>query len=608
MPTSPPPITPPPPPFNRAPVLNSDVQTPILLSMTAGKMYDYPIPQDLFTDADGDRIEYSVHDYSTSKDINTGSGTWLMFDKVNNYLIGMPLTDHVGTSKYILRATDIKGAFTDVHLTAKVASLENEVVSQFYLLRFSHPFTATQRHMLDLVYTLRATLQLRTGRENHDIVIHEVYKQGDGMSRSDDPVVKLSISGPEAITDCPTRDNSEDLEWLRSFQGQQMPLQIYIDLHSVPWHSVRSLPLSPCENLPPVVNEDVASSFSLIVGVKGQLLNASVPLELFIDQEDFDLEYMELDLLMLDIELKGESWVKFDKVTKTIRGLPWDIEPPKTYQYTLKCTDSMGKTAEHDIELQITSPPFTYSEPTNEMGLVIDEKYSLFANSISKQLAVVDGLNEAFSGVGAPVLSILDIKPGSVVINFTLHDRNNAEDCDIVQRYGDEVANGNFMMRLESYNVKELSFTPQGSCSHLESAVYTPRKGPGKIINGHGFKLMYIIIPVAIVCVLVIIVIVVVCCIKCRKKKSHDVSKSNGHGKYIETGVPVVFEEEMKDIKTEPTESEPLMEENCNTPKPPAYPHNGTSSPEAVPFNTNNHNNTGGYPPTPPVSEPDEQR
>ena len=53
-----------------------------------------------------------------------------MFDKVNNYLIGMPLTDHVGTSKYILRATDIKGAFTDVHLTAKVASLENEVVSQ----------------------------------------------------------------------------------------------------------------------------------------------------------------------------------------------------------------------------------------------------------------------------------------------------------------------------------------------------------------------------------------------------------------------------------------------------------------------------------------------
>ena len=50
MPASPPPITPPPPPFNRPPVLKKDVQTPIVLSMTAGRLYDYPIPEDLFSD------------------------------------------------------------------------------------------------------------------------------------------------------------------------------------------------------------------------------------------------------------------------------------------------------------------------------------------------------------------------------------------------------------------------------------------------------------------------------------------------------------------------------------------------------------------------------
>ena len=326
-------------------------------------------------------------------------------------------------------------------------------------------------------------------------------------------------------------------------------------------------------------------------------------------QEDYDLEYMELSLLMLDIELKGESWVKFDKVTKTIRGLPWDVEPPKTYQYTLKCTDSMGMTAEHDIELQIIAPPFRYSEPTHEMDLTIDEKYSLFANSLSKQLAVVDGLSAAFSGVGAPVLNIIDIKPGSVIITFTLHDRNDAEDCDIVEQYRDEVDSGAVISQLQPYNVKQLSFTPQGVCSHLEPVVYVPPKPPVKAREGDDdLDPLLIIVPVAVVVVLIVIVIVIVCCLKRRKKKSHNISKANGHGKYIETGVPVVFEEEMKDIKTEPSESEPLMEEIANTPKPPAYPHNGTTSPEAIPFKSADHNNTAGYPPTPPVSEPDDHR
>ena len=79
---------------------------------------------------DGDRITYSIHDYSTSRDVNSGLGTWVLFDKVNNYLTAMPLREHRGTSKFILRATDVKGGTTDVHLTTKVANMEDLPVTQ----------------------------------------------------------------------------------------------------------------------------------------------------------------------------------------------------------------------------------------------------------------------------------------------------------------------------------------------------------------------------------------------------------------------------------------------------------------------------------------------
>ena len=77
--------------------------------------------------------------------------------------------------------------------------------------------------------------------------------------------------------------DSDDLQWLRGLQGWLL-LQTYIDMPNISLHSVRSKPVRPCENTPPCVNDEVKNSFTQIIGTKGQLLNASVPLELFLDQ------------------------------------------------------------------------------------------------------------------------------------------------------------------------------------------------------------------------------------------------------------------------------------------------------------------------------------
>lgn len=316
---------------------------------------------------------------------------------------------------------------------------------------------------------------------------------------------------------------------------------------------------------------------------------------------------MDLDLLVQDIQLTGESWVKFDKVTKTIRGLPWDIEPPKNYQYTLKCTDSMGATAEHDIEVRIISQS-SYSEPNNMFGLVVDEKYSLFANDLQKQLGLYDKLSMAFKTAGEPKLVIQGISKGSVVVNCTL--QNTDESCDRVQEYSDLVFDGrhqlknSFIKQISPYVIKELSFEPLAPCEYITGG--TGRITPAPVVL-KDFNILYIIVPIVIVVVILAIVIIVVCCIKRRKKKSHNISKSNGNGMYIEKGVPCVFEEEMKDIKSEPNESDPFIEQNSNTPKPPAYPQNGTKSHESTPLKSAENNHTDGYPPTPPISEHDDK-
>ena len=58
-----------------------------------------------------------------------------------------------------------------------------------------------------MTYTLRDLLRQRAGRDNHDITVHKVYKDGDNKSRSDDPVLKISIRSGKTYTDCPTQEN-----------------------------------------------------------------------------------------------------------------------------------------------------------------------------------------------------------------------------------------------------------------------------------------------------------------------------------------------------------------------------------------------------------------
>lgn len=61
-------------------------------------------------------------------------------------------------------------------------------------------------------------------------------------------------------------------------------MQTYIEVPLANVLTVRAVPKSPCVNTPPVVNDDKKAEFTYLTGVKGELLEYSVPLELFMDE------------------------------------------------------------------------------------------------------------------------------------------------------------------------------------------------------------------------------------------------------------------------------------------------------------------------------------
>lgn len=70
-----------------------------------------------------------MSEFGSGADVNS-KPTWIWFDNVRNRLIALPQDKHIGTSRYQLRATDSKGAFTDVDMSFMVHNKTQETITQ----------------------------------------------------------------------------------------------------------------------------------------------------------------------------------------------------------------------------------------------------------------------------------------------------------------------------------------------------------------------------------------------------------------------------------------------------------------------------------------------
>lgn len=311
---------------------------------------------------------------------------------------------------------------------------------------------------------------------------------------------------------------------------------------------------------------------------------------------------MSLELSTLDTSPTEQSWIRLNKDKQALEGLLWDVKPPKSYQYTITATDSGGCSGSYDIELVVQVP---LEKPTHTFTVTVDENYSNFANKLSLQLNMYDRLSKAFSG---SILKFESVGQGSVVIGYSIKNDKisggGVGSCNEVKRLTQNVftsegkASAKFLSNLQPYKVERVTFVPLGECegilTGMEADIQEPGTGEGR--EDDGVNIIVIIIPIVVIIVIVIIIIVIVVCVRRRRERSMEVGKN---GEYIEKGVPVRFDEEMKDTDGKnAAEMQPLMDESPK-PQPPAYPQNGK---ETTPLNSDSAAEAY-QPPTPPMSE-----
>lgn len=75
-------------------------------------------------------MSHSAHDYVSGADVNDVKDSWAIFKAESDELIMLPLRGRVGTSKLKVKATDTKGASSEVALTIKVTERADDKVTQ----------------------------------------------------------------------------------------------------------------------------------------------------------------------------------------------------------------------------------------------------------------------------------------------------------------------------------------------------------------------------------------------------------------------------------------------------------------------------------------------
>lgn len=311
--------------------------------------------------------------------------------------------------------------------------------------------------------------------------------------------------------------------------------------------------------------------------------------------------------LYADGQVNGASWITLDSSTRKLQALVVK-NPEIKYQFSLEATNSEGLSAEEPLDVTVIDN--SESTPSHNLfTITLDENYSHFEGNIKKQVELYNRLSKAFPQ--GTTVSIKGIESGSVVVSYSLDDKaayTTADKCpkDLVQSYTETQFDENgdikesFIRSLGSYELKKAEFVPLGACEgEFEpiSAELVADKDESKDEKEDGGNMTVIIIVIIVVLVLVILLVVVVVCV-IKKRKANRAAKSNGkNGSYIEKGVPVVMESEMKDINDK-HETEPLVSANDSAdvsykPTPPAYPGDDKSDDKY-------------QPPTPPTSEPED--
>ncbi|XP_022103981.1 dystroglycan-like [Acanthaster planci] len=354
----------------------------------------------------------------------------------------------------------------------------------------------------------------------------------------------------------------------------------------------------PVVNTPPEIHRRLKR----VDAMQGKLLRFKIPRNTFRDAEDGDTRHLDLMLLTFDhAELDPRFWLKFDKETQTLTGLPLKEQAKrKRYDLILVAQDSQGLEVQNAFQVVVAAAPNPIDDsnpPPVKMGMTLDIDYDTFVNSPEMQLFVLNKIAKAFGDPNADAITITEIRRGSVIISWVnntlptdscnqelileLQSKIMTEDGKPTQALIDAF--------LPEFNITEVESLPLGACVTTSPAPPTTATSDPGAGGQDPPQDMWIstVLPAVVIAVILLIagIIIFILYRKSRKGKLSDEDQNT----FINKGIPIIFADEIDDGEKPPSSSSPLI---MKTEKPPLSPPEYTETQQ--PLITNNEQRGGG--------------
>lgn len=572
-------------PGNSRPMLNKRLQK---LIVTAGKVWSYQIPKDVFLDAeDGDTRNLKLM-FVTSAGTAIEPRSWIQFDPEKQTLSALPLDDNIGKYTFILEAMDAEGDTVQ-------DMVEINVWQHTGARAVHHKFNTTLKpkrweyvNSLDWqIAVVRRLAKFFGDPDESQITVLAAMSDPFTLSWTNDSLPKHPCPREQLDTlyDRMVDKAGGPSPAFKKALGNLKLLSVRVEYSGVCQPPASSAP--PLENQAPTRRNPIGQ----INATVGEILRFIIPDDTFYDYEDGSTRYLALSFLSADgVQLPQTSWIQFNPRTQELYGLPLDVDIPR-HEFQMVAQDSAGATVT-DVFVVLVQPRAQMKWAV-EFSLHLKEDFEAFSRNISRKVLVAWKLAQLYGDPDPRFITVNTISQGSVVYAWTnntlryepcptetilqLMRRLVHDNQTLTQRLIDE-------MRPE-FHVLKADTMPLGLCmdkglpptivAGAGTAAAPTAPPPGETIPPADDDDVYIttIIPAAVIAAMLLLAALIACLLY-RKKRKGKLSMQDS-STFINKGIPIIFADELED-KPDPAKPPVIMKEERPPLPPPEYPRGAT--------------------------------
>lgn len=340
---------------NHAPEVNETLaEQTVIVNQT----YNFTLPENLFTDPDGDTLTYSINNLPA----------WLKFDPQTNTLSGIATIDQIGKLQLTITATDKQG------------------------------LTATQNFNINIINNPNTPPQTNYSNLTHNIITHIPFEHAlpaDLFTDADNDALSYKIE------DLPNGINfNSQTNTISGVATQAQLIETTIQCGDGQDYSYLPYIINIIENRPPKVKNKISQ---LNTGAT-KYFEYTIPADLFTDP---DGEILNINVNNLP------QWLNYNPQTNTINGIA-PIESAGINNITIIATDNANNSIEHTLQINVNLdniPNAIYANGLkigtlkNDLMIGNNQNNTIRGNAGDDTIHGLDGDDEIHGGIGNDTLN-----------------------------------------------------------------------------------------------------------------------------------------------------------------------------------------------------------